>query len=484
MRLLSLALALLLGASAVAVAWPVATAATTASPATTASVATASQADTPCAGTVEAPASGTTVVSVQGARFGDDGGKTNGRLVAFGPRGQVKWVHESADEVVWSYDVDPLENGNLFVVGTFREGGHGKTLFFEFDPRAQERLWTARLNVTDTHDADMIDRHRIAVAHMRAYNASSGENEDGLLVYNRTSDEVERSWRFDEDGGYPDSVGGPTSPDEGREVDWSHVNDVDRVGENRYMLSPRNFDQVVVVDLETGEVELQLGEDGDHATMKRQHNPQYLESSDGAPTILVADSENNRIVEYERDGDGERTNGSRASSGRRSDGGWTRTWELGSGESFAWPRDADRLPNGNTLVADSRNDRVLEVAPDGTVVWEVYAPWLVYDVERVRYGDEAYGHDPPTIADMNASGQYRVENAPLFETGAVEACDEHLQSVGPDEIREVTTATDTSTPTTPTPPADDDVTLPGFGVQAGLAAFAGGSLVLLRSRGR
>jgi hypothetical protein len=124
--------------------------------------------------------------------------------------------------------------------------------------------------------------------------------------------------------------------------------------------------------------------------LEKQHNPDYLAGPDGEPTFLVADSENDRIVEYAfRDGD------------------WERTWRAGSGETLYWPRDADRLPNGNTLVGDSRNSRVLEVTPDGEVVWELFAPYLVYDVERLP-GD---GSNGPTIAEQNESGAVELSNA-------------------------------------------------------------------------
>jgi hypothetical protein len=84
-----------------------------------------------------------------------------------------------------------------------------------------------------------------------------------------------------------------------------------------------------------------------------------------------------------------------ASDGELLGGEWNRTWRVSGG--FQWPRDADRLPNGNTLVTDSRNHRVLEVTPKGTVVWEVYTPWLPYDAERVRTGD---GSNGPTAVEQ------------------------------------------------------------------------------------
>ncbi|MFQ3319609.1 MAG: hypothetical protein ACI80F_001680 [Natronomonas sp.] len=85
----------------------------------------------------------------------------------------------------------------------------------------------------------------------------------------------------------------------------------------------------------------------------------------GTPTVLIADSRNDRVVEYARE-----------------DGEWTRAWVLRGG-GLDEPRDADRLPNGNTLVVDRRGDRLLEVTPTGEVVWEFYAPWQPYDAERI-----------------------------------------------------------------------------------------------------
>lgn len=353
----------------------------------------------PCTGTVTDPANGTTVVSVQGARFGPDGGKTRAKLVAFGPHGRIKWVYNHSKGVVWSYDVDPLPNGNLFVTATRR----GRTDIFELNPRTLERVWTRVLNLTDTHDADMLNRSHVAIANMRNYDETTGENDDRLLIYNRKTDEIVWEWQFDTH--YPRTVG------ENYTDDWTHVNDIDPVGEHRFLASPRNFDQVILVDRRTGTVELRLGSDDNHDVLHRQHNPDYLESRTGRPTFLVADSENGRAVEYEyRDGE------------------WRRTWTLGGEGILSWPRDADRLPNGNTLVTDSSGHRVLEVRPNGTVVWEVYAPWLVYDAERVRPGDGSHG---PTIADQEASGRYSISGNTNRSTAEISTCDRALGTFEP-----------------------------------------------------
>jgi hypothetical protein len=142
---------------------------------------------------------------------------------------------------------------------------------------------------------------------------------------------------------------------------------------------------VIVIDRETNEIVWRLGRDGAHDVLHEQHNPDLLRGPGGRPTVLVSDSENDRVVEYTYDGT------------------WNRTWVL---TGLNWPRDADRLPNGNTLVTDTLNHRVIEVTPRGAVVWEVDAPWAPYDAERVRYGDGSRG---PTMAELGETGSYEVD---------------------------------------------------------------------------
>jgi hypothetical protein len=129
----------------------------------------------------------------------------------------------------------------------------------------------------------------------------------------------------------------------------------------------------VFLDTETGLIENQtLGEDGDHGTLYEQHNPDYIPEERGGPAVLVADSENARIVEYQR-----------------VDENWTRTWEWAD-ERVQWPRDADRLPNGNTLITDTNGKRLIEVAPNGSIVWSVQLSHP-YDAERLGTGAESSG---------------------------------------------------------------------------------------------
>lgn len=336
-------------------------------------------------GTVTQPANGTTVIGIQGFHFKDQGtAKKPARLVASGSRAQTKWVHKGVEEdVSWFYDVDPLDNGNLLVVSTKPE----HTLVYELNPQTQEAIWTERLDTDDTHDVDVLDNGDLVVADMR--NWKNGTPEDRLFVYNRTTDEITWEWHFKNH--YPESTDG------GYNKDWTHVNDVDVIDDHRLLVSPRNFDQAIVLNRTTGEIEDRLGSDDNHSTLNEQHNPDYLESENGTPTILVADSENDRVVEYAKE-----------------NGEWVRTWEVGGPGQLNWPRDADRLPNGNTLITDSLNHRVIEVTPQGKIVWEYYATWGPYDAERVAHGG---GSNGPTIRDMNASGSYTLSGSAGLQPG-------------------------------------------------------------------
>ena len=341
------------------------------------------------AGTVEEPAAETTYVSVQGFHFAGYGKpKKPARLVAADGNGSVAWRFDG-DEVGarWFYDIDPTADGDLFVTSTY-EGG---TVVFEYDTATEAVEWRHDMpGRLDTHDTTRLSEDRILVAHMR--NTRDGVSDDRLYVENTTTGEAEWEWLFREH--YPNDTDG------GFDADWTHVNDVDVVGpDDGYVLaSPRNFDQVILVDRSSGDIAMRLGSDGDHDTLFEQHNPDYLERDDGTPVILVSDSENDRVVEYERDcGDAD----PRLGAGTPPEAcEWEQVWSVGG---FNWPRDADRLPNGNTLVVDTLNHRVVEITPEGEVVWEFYAAWAPYDAERGEKGSNG-----PTMADHGTTGSYTV----------------------------------------------------------------------------
>jgi hypothetical protein len=187
-------------------------------------------------------------------------------------------------------------------------------------------------------------------------------------------------------------------PPDPTRTDWLHINDVDRIGDGRYLVSVRNANQLVVVQRGEGVIEV-INEDptpdegprrGDEDLLKRQHNPPWLSED----AVLVADSENNRVVEL-----------------HRTDDGWEVAWSLASAEGvrFSWPRDADRLPNGNTLITDSANQRLVEVRENGSVVWSYRTPLIPYEADPLPAGETVGG---PRYA--NDGGAAAVGGIPIL----------------------------------------------------------------------
>lgn len=124
---------------------------------------------------------------------------------------------------------------------------------------------------------------------------------------------------------------------------WTHINAVTRLENGNTLVSLRNFNSLVEVDPQ-GEVVKIIHQD----FLEAQHDPEVL--ADG--NILLANHGNpQEALEINRD-TGEVI------------------WRFPVLKRQAWPlRDADRLPNGNTLITGSTV--ILEVTPEQEVVWRV-----------------------------------------------------------------------------------------------------------------
>jgi hypothetical protein len=308
--------------------------------------AAADQADRPYAerDPIAPPANGTTVVTTQKYR--------HNFIVAFAPDGRVRYFDDSLDRY---HDVDPAPTGTHTVefVGAIYDGDttHEVVRRVNLTTGATTERYRYSVPRTDRphrwHDVDRVGPNRLAVADI--------DRDAVFVVDTRTG---ERTYEWSAQSAYDLDSGGRFP------FDWTHLNDVERLPDGRYMASLRNQDSVVFVDPGSGvDPAWTLGADDDYRILNEQHNPDYIPAGD-RPAVLVADSQNDRIVEY-----------------RRQDGGWTRTW-VWTDDAMAWPRDADRLPDGHTLVGDTNSGRVLEVDTDGDVVWEIDGVG-VYDVERI-----------------------------------------------------------------------------------------------------
>ena len=346
----------------------------------------------PCVGTVTEKPDRATILSIQGARGRE---KTDAMLVSFTPDGSIVGVHDaSANGRWWAYDVDRLANGNFLVSTTQNQ----HTLIEEIDAETGEHVSVRHFRDTlDTHDVDLINGDELLMNDMRQ------EGEDRVFIYNLTAEEVTWEYYFgNHTDEFPREAGGEFGGD------WTHNNDVEEIEPGVFMVSLKNFNQVVAINRSTKEVVWKLGETDDDSILNLQHNPDYTVNEQGQPTVTVADSVNDRVAEYTREGDE-----------------WNLTWSLVGG-NLNEPRDADRLPNGNTLVSDRRGHRLLEVTPEGEVVWEVYGPWQPYDAERLGTIDESSG---PAMADAGVTGTHEMTGSASPNAADFEACYAHLGNV-------------------------------------------------------
>ncbi|HEY9841042.1 MAG TPA: PQQ-binding-like beta-propeller repeat protein [Candidatus Obscuribacterales bacterium] len=113
--------------------------------------------------------------------------------------------------------------------------------------------------------------------------------------------------------------------------------------------------------------------------------------------VLIADTGNHRVIEVED---------------------WRIIWQYGNPEKLesggygsdpgflSYPQSAMRLDNGNTLIVDAGNMRVIQVSPEGQVVWE----------HRTNEGPEEHQMDSPFRAAITTKGRVMV----LSETSVME----------------------------------------------------------------
>ncbi len=309
-----------------------------------------------------------------------------GTIIAWHENGSLQYY---GDEHTKYYDVDPVGEGEWTVeyaaVDTIHNPGPNCV-----DPPCTRNV-IERLNLStgekrvvyarydgaewgaEWHDHVRVDDEHVLIADIV---------HDQVFMVNTTTDLVE--WRWDAQSDFDVANGGPYPKD------WTHINDVSLLDDGRIMVSLRNLDRVVFLDPETGLKENWTLGNGSHGVLFEQHNPDYVPAERGGPAVLVADSENGRLLEYQR-----------------VDGGWKQTWQWRD-DRMAWPRDADRLPNGHTLAVDTHGNRILEISRNGSVVWEVPMSHP-YDVERLGTGGGSDGSDVSDGGDWsNGSGENGV----------------------------------------------------------------------------
>lgn len=162
---------------------------------------------------------------------------------------------------------------------------------------------------------------------------------------------------------------------------WIHANAVTRLANGNTVISLRNFDRTVEVD-RTGtvvheavygasvpdEIRTKYKSSRGSDAAARPHEPEILPNGN----ILVALSGLDRVVEVTKTGQQVRL---------------VKAWPIQTDHMGI--RDVNRLPNGNTLVVGYW--RIVELSPDGQVVWSLHKKGLAYTGHK---GVQQKGHLP------------------------------------------------------------------------------------------
>jgi hypothetical protein len=208
----------------------------------------------------------------------------------------------------------------------------------------------------------------------------------------------------------------PPGPLNSTVMDWTHVNTVQALPENKWydagderfrpgnvMISPRQLDTVYIIDRETHEIAWEYT--GDYfGGLSGQHEPHMIEKDlPGAGNILIFDNGASPWMDL----------GHAGASYVLEINPVTKAvvWVYDQWLQFhsTYTSSAQRLSNGNTLICESVSKRVFEVTPRGETVWEYVAPEGT--PRSYRY---PYDHCPQTAA-LGAPRQMSVTPPQSFK---------------------------------------------------------------------
>jgi len=174
-----------------------------------------------------------------------------------------------------------------------------------------------------------------------------------------------------------------------------YPNDANFLSNGNLLITDRDRHRVIEVNRDTGAIVWQFG-----VTNQSGNDDTHLNGPHNADRLsdgntIIADSNNNRVLEVD------------------SAGGIVWEYDPSGGDGLSWPRDADVLDNGNVLIADSWNGRVVEVNESGDEVWE-YSISVIgtmsqpYEADQLDNGNmliSCPGMGSGTIYEVNYSPQ-------------------------------------------------------------------------------
>ncbi|WAC05063.1 MAG: aryl-sulfate sulfotransferase [Methanoregula sp.] len=246
------------------------------------------------------------------------------RIIEVNQLGEIVWEYPLPDELKSytnpGWDVEVLQNGNILTLLP-RNG------VYEIN-RDKQVVWKY-IDSKVSHDADRIGNGNTLIAF-------GGGDTAGDAQVKEIDPDGKRVWSW-----YAKDVFTGAEYTGISNEGWTHTNAVSRLESGNTLISLRNFNVIVEVD-RNGKLVRTIGK----GLFEAQHDPLVLSNG----KLLVANHvEPHEILELDPYG--------------------AVIWRYTIMRKGSWPvRDANRLPNGNTLITAS--DRIIEVTPDLQVVWQ------------------------------------------------------------------------------------------------------------------
>ncbi len=252
-------------------------------------------------------------------------------------------------EIIWEYSVPPalkrytnpgfdvelLPNGNILYVLP----GNG---VYEMD-RSGKTVWSY-LTAKISHDADRLPNGNTIFAF-----GNYDQKSDAQVVEVNPKGEVVWTWYAKDYFNKPlyDSIS-----NEG----WTHTNAVSRLSNGNTLISLRNFNFIAEVD-QQGAVVRTIGE----GILLEQHDPEILPNGNILATSLPRGRPHSAVEIDPKTG--------------------KIVWEYLIPDRINWPvRDANRLPNGNTLITGTTE--IVEVTPGGGIVWRLRLQGVSFSLQE------------------------------------------------------------------------------------------------------
>jgi hypothetical protein len=196
-------------------------------------------------------------------------------------------------------------------------------------------------------------------------------------------------------------------------ADWTHYNTVEYMPEtDQVILNSRNFSEFYVVNHKTGAIEFRWG---NPCTSGQGKCPSWIDDGDqqlfGAHTVSHLENGNYLIF----DNGWQRPEGNRSRIVELDPKSKQIVWQYAprSANSLYAPfqGSAQRLPNGNTLVASATQGHIFEVTANRQIVWEFIVPTdfkgsatcFVEDAVGTIHRAYRYGKDFPAFKGKDLS---------------------------------------------------------------------------------